>query len=62
MHLMITLCDCGTRVIFSGLRPQPLEILTQMGIRPDTAHLEFANDFEEAVKLAKRALAPGANR
>ena len=56
---MITLCDCGTRVIFSGLRPQPLEILTQMGIRPDGVYLEFANDFEAAVKLAKRIFAPG---
>jgi SulP family sulfate permease len=41
----------GTRVIFSGLRAQPLEILTQMGIRPDGAHLQFAANFQDAVKL-----------
>jgi SulP family sulfate permease len=41
----------GTRVIFSGLRPQPLEILTQMGIRPDGVHLQFAANFQDAVKF-----------
>jgi SulP family sulfate permease len=39
-------------VIFSGLRPQPLEILTQMGIRPDGEHLQFADDFQDALTLA----------
>jgi SulP family sulfate permease len=41
----------GTRVIFSGLRQQPLEILTRMGIRPDGEHLQLAADFHDAVKL-----------
>jgi SulP family sulfate permease len=42
----------GTRVIFSGLRPQPLEILTQMGIRPDGEHLQLADNFQDALRLA----------
>ncbi|HEX4387391.1 MAG TPA: SulP family inorganic anion transporter [Steroidobacteraceae bacterium] len=44
----------GTRVIFSGLREQPLEVLTQMGLTPDGAHLQFAADLHEAVRLAER--------
>jgi hypothetical protein len=39
-------------VIFSGLRQQPLEILTQMGVRPDGEHLRFADNFHEALTLA----------
>jgi SulP family sulfate permease len=42
----------GTRVILSGLQPQPLSILTQMEIRPDGTHLQLATDFQEAVRLA----------
>ena len=45
----------GTRVIFSGLREQPREILAQMGVRPDGTHLEFADNFAAAVQLAARA-------
>jgi SulP family sulfate permease len=52
LRQLVMRCTRGeTRVIFSGLRPQPLEILTQMGIRPDGAHLQFAADFQDAVKL-----------
>jgi SulP family sulfate permease len=50
----------GTRVIFSGLRPQPLEILTQMGIRPDGEHLQLAANFQEAVTLALAPFGPQA--
>jgi SulP family sulfate permease len=42
----------GTGVIFSGLQSQPLEILSQMGVRPDGAHLRFAENYADAVKLA----------
>jgi SulP family sulfate permease len=45
----------GTRVILSGLREQPRAILAQMGVRPDGAHLEFADNFPAAVALAGRA-------
>lgn len=39
----------GTRVILSGLRPQPLAILRQMHIHPDGQQLRFASDFSEAI-------------
>jgi SulP family sulfate permease len=42
----------GTRVILSGLREQPLSILTQMGVTPDGVHLQFADNFDRAVQLA----------
>jgi sulfate permease, SulP family len=45
----------GTHVIFSGLQRQPLEILTQMGIRPTGEHLQFAGNFQDALKLALAA-------
>jgi SulP family sulfate permease len=41
----------GTRVILSGLRQQPLTILTQMGLKPDGIQLQFADDFAAAVGL-----------
>ena len=44
----------GTRVILSGLREQPREILAQMGVRPDGVHLEFADNFAAALALAAR--------
>jgi len=53
LRQLVTRCArAGTRVIFSGLRPQPLEILTQMGIRPDGEHLQLADDFQDALTLA----------
>jgi sulfate permease, SulP family len=39
----------GTRVILSGLRQQPLAILSQMGLKPDGIQLQFAQDFAAAV-------------
>jgi SulP family sulfate permease len=41
-----------TRVILSGLQPQPRAILTQMHLQPDGVQLLFAQDFREAVRLA----------
>jgi SulP family sulfate permease len=53
LRQLVTRCTrAGTRVIFSGLRPQPLEILTQMGIHPDGEHLQFADNFQGALTLA----------
>jgi SulP family sulfate permease len=45
----------GTKVILSGLRPQPRRILAQMGVAEDGDELRFAQDFEEAVRLAGEA-------
>jgi SulP family sulfate permease len=41
------------RVIFSGLREQPRGILLQMGIRPDGTRLIFADNFGEALAIAR---------
>ena len=43
----------GTRVILSGLREQPRAILSQMGVAPDGVHLQFASNFDEALRLAR---------
>jgi sulfate permease, SulP family len=52
LRQMIQRCQRnGTRVILSGLRPQPLAILTQMGLKPDGIQLQFADDFAAAVAL-----------
>jgi sulfate permease, SulP family len=45
----------GTRVILSGLQQQPLSILAQMQLQPDGKHLQFAQNFDEAVRLAGEA-------
>jgi sulfate permease, SulP family len=42
----------GIRVIFSGLREQPREVLRQMSLDPDGEHLQFAEDFPHALRLA----------
>jgi SulP family sulfate permease len=49
----------GTRVILSGLRRQPSEILAQMGLQADGHALQFAEGFAEAIQLA--VTIPGAN-
>ncbi|HEX3913384.1 MAG TPA: SulP family inorganic anion transporter [Steroidobacteraceae bacterium] len=51
-QLIARCARAGTQVIFSGLRPQPREILSQMGIHPN-AHLQLAENFQDAVKLAR---------
>lgn len=45
----------GTRVIFSGLQRQPLSILAQMQLQPDGEHLQFAENFDAAVRLVASA-------
>src|ERR1700683_2329213 len=42
----------GTRVILSGLREQPRAILAQMGVTPDGANLQFADNLAVALSLA----------
>jgi sulfate permease, SulP family len=42
----------GTRLILSGLQPQPLGVFRQMGIEPDGQTLQFAADFKTALDLA----------
>jgi sulfate permease, SulP family len=42
----------GTRLILSGLREQPRAILAQMGLEADGEHLQFADTFSDALRLA----------
>lgn len=46
-----------TRVILSGLREQPRQILAQMGVKPDGSQLRFAPDFARALELARESSA-----
>jgi SulP family sulfate permease len=60
LRQLIRRCSrAGTRVILSGLRDQPREILRQMGLTPDGVDLQFARDYEEALRLAQ--ISPAAN-
>ena len=43
----------GARVILSGVRPQPTEVLEQMGLGPDNRTVEYAESFVAAVKAAE---------
>lgn len=42
----------GSRVILSGVRPQPQAVLAQMGLGPDRGIVEYATNFQAAVALA----------
>jgi SulP family sulfate permease len=44
----------GTQVIFSGLRGQPEQVLTQMRVLDGAAHLHRVRDFNAALDLARR--------
>jgi SulP family sulfate permease len=43
----------NTRVILSGLRTQPMRILTQMGIAEDGDAVRFAVNFDAALEIAR---------
>jgi SulP family sulfate permease len=43
----------NTRVILSGLRAQPMRILTQMGIAEDGDAVRFAVNFDAALEIAR---------
>lgn len=47
----------GIQVLFSGLQPQPLEVLQQMGVIDGAAHVQVVDDFSAAVALARRLMA-----
>ncbi|MGB6307578.1 MAG: SulP family inorganic anion transporter [Steroidobacteraceae bacterium] len=55
-QLIARCAKAGTRVILSGLQPQPREILMQMGILVDGKQLQFAENFPDAVTLARMLL------
>ena len=43
----------GVRVILSGVRGQPLEVLDRMGLGPASGEVEYADNFAGAVALAR---------
>jgi SulP family sulfate permease len=47
----------GTRVILSGLQPQPRQILAEMHLRADGAYLHWVANFDEALVLARGLVA-----
>ncbi|MEO8672397.1 MAG: SulP family inorganic anion transporter [Tahibacter sp.] len=56
LRQMIARCErMGTRVILSGLREQPRQILDQMGVRDNATTLRFAEHFEAALTLSASA-------
>jgi SulP family sulfate permease len=45
----------GARVILSGVREQPLDVLTQLGLGPDDGLVEYAANFPAAIAAARSA-------
>jgi SulP family sulfate permease len=42
----------GTKVIFSGVKPQPLEMLRRVHLGPQDERIQFASNYPEALRLA----------
>jgi sulfate permease, SulP family len=54
LQKMLKRCrDLNTSVILSGLQEQPRRILSQMRIYPDGAQLRFAENFRDALEMAR---------
>ncbi|MFT3841345.1 MAG: C4-dicarboxylic acid transporter DauA [Myxococcaceae bacterium] len=49
----------GTKVVFAGVQPQPLEVLERAGLVNDEKSLFVRKSFDEAVKLACELAGPG---
>ena len=45
----------GTKVIVSGIQPQPRQVLNQMGFGTDSPALQLAEDFQAALALVRAA-------
>lgn len=45
----------GTRVIFSGVMPQPLEMLRRVHLGAQDQRIQFATNYQEALRLASGA-------
>ena len=43
----------GARVILSGVRPQPLDMLERAGLGPRAGKIEYAADYPAAISLAE---------
>jgi SulP family sulfate permease len=45
----------GTRVILSGVRPQPAGMLARVSLGPDSTEIQHAASYDEALRLASQA-------
>jgi SulP family sulfate permease len=45
----------GTKVIVTGIQPQPRQVLNQMGYGAGASALQFCDDFQAALALAQKA-------
>lgn len=48
--------DSNTKIILSGLQPQPLKMLENAHIADGKSHIIFATNYEEALKKAKKIM------
>jgi SulP family sulfate permease len=44
--------DQGIQVIFSGAQPQPMQLLTAMGLGTDSPHLRHVPSYDQAINVA----------
>lgn len=49
----------GTKVVFAGVQPQPLEVLDRAGLVNDEKSLFVRTSFDEGVRLASELAGPG---
>ena len=49
----------GTRLIISGLQPQPRRVFQKMDLQPREGELHFVDNFEQALALAETLRSPG---
>jgi len=56
VHALKTLASrcrhIGSVLVISGLQPQPKRVLQQMGFIGKAGELQFADNFDEAIKMA----------
>jgi len=58
-HMVKTCATRGTKIIFSGLRPQPIKILDHGHVHAGKDGVIFAATYEEAVKTAHEIVGEG---
>jgi SulP family sulfate permease len=47
----------GTKVILSGVQPQPASMLTRVSLGPDSEEIQYAASYDDALHLASQAIA-----
>lgn len=48
----------GARVILSGVQPQPAEMLIRIDLGPESGHIQYAANYDEALRFAVNENAP----